>query len=379
MKTELLVRLREIAERVVSLKGACSNEESTKLYLVMPFIGTLGYDFTDPHEVYPEHNADFSQEYPDKVDLVILKDGVPTIAFEVKKAGAPIIDHRGQLARYFNAVPSIRVGVITNGIIYAFYVDSDAPNMMDDDPFLIVDLEKVALGNHDVETLDAIEALTKPVFNPEFISEQAQQKLLKRRLRTFFVEEARAPSQDFCRFALERVGLKYLRSHTIDKHYAPLVVSAFEESLIEPVVRILRERSALEQPDEAEGKASAGSRIVTTERELSIFAFVRRRLSFLVSNERYFDAIERIQYRDYIGHFTVYYEQIKKGRIFDFIEGANGYDRYTFPDPFGEIITSNPRDLDKALLSVFMSRVSELGSQDASVNASTNSRTNRSA
>lgn len=359
---EFHTNLRDIAARAVALKDACANEESTKLYLVLPFIGALGYDYTNPREVYPEHNADFSNEYPDKVDFAIFIGGVPSIAIEVKKVGSPLLDNRGQLARYFNSIQTVRVGIITNGLTYAFYVDSDAPNMMDEEPFLFVDLENLSAGTVDQETLDAIHDLSKPIFNPNAISEQAQMKLLKKRLRSYFRKEARSPSQDFCRLALESAGLKYLRAGTIERQYAPIVASAFEESLIAPVVAALRApKSEIDNSDLKTTRPR--SRIVTTERELSIYAFTKRRLSFLVSGEALFDAVERIKYKDYIGHFVVFYEQIKKGRIFDFSEGANGYDKYTFPDPYGEIITSNLRDLDEALLHTFMMRVQELGGE----------------
>jgi len=373
--SDLQTKLQETAKRAVALKSACNNEESTKLYLVLPFLGALGYDYTNPYEVYPEHAADFDVEYPDKVDIAILRDGIPSIAIEVKKAGTPIDLHRGQLARYFNALPSVKLGIITDGLVYAFYVDSDAPNIMDDDPFLVLDLERIASSNIDVEALDAVSALTKPLFQPQLVAQKAQDKLLKHRLKSWFLEEARSPSQEFCRLALERVGLKNVRSSTIQRHYAPIVLSAFEESLVVPVVSALRSAKDYQQTHQGAAE-SIEPRIVTTDRELSVYNFVRRRLSFLVKNESYFDAIERIQYRDYIGHFAVYYEQVKKGRLFDFIEGADGYDRYIFPDQIGVIITSNLRDLDKPLLSIFVDRVQQLGTRDAS-SSSTATKANR--
>ena len=54
---ELRAGLLAVAKRSVSIMTACSNEESTKLYLVLPFLGLLGYDYANPYEVYPEHAA----------------------------------------------------------------------------------------------------------------------------------------------------------------------------------------------------------------------------------------------------------------------------------------------------------------------------------
>ena len=71
-----------LAKRSVGLMKVCGNEESTKLYLVLPLLGLLGYDYSNPYEVYPEHVADFDPRQPNKVDLAILRDGKPVIAVE---------------------------------------------------------------------------------------------------------------------------------------------------------------------------------------------------------------------------------------------------------------------------------------------------------
>lgn len=360
--TELRSGLMANAKRAVSLMSACTNEESTKLYLVMPFIDLLGYDYTDPREVYPEHAADFSKDYANKVDLAIFKDGVPSIAVEVKKVGADVAESRGQLAGYFNALASVKLGIVTNGIVYAFYVDSLAPNMMDDEPFLTIDLETIAgSGFADEETLDALLTVTKSRFNAAAMAETAHVRLVKRRLRKVFLDEARGPSEGFCRFLLERIGIKSVRAATVERYYAPLVHAAFEESLVLPVVRHLKADQDAQSRNFAANLTQIAQRVVTTERENAIFAYVRRRLAFLVSDEVQFNAIEAVGYKDYVGKFAVYYQSNRKGRLFDFIEGADGYDKFIFPEPFGEIVTNNIYEIDEALRSVFMTRVAELG------------------
>ncbi|MFN3868921.1 MAG: hypothetical protein ACK4MF_07650 [Hyphomicrobiaceae bacterium] len=360
--TELRSGLMANAKRAVSLMSACTNEESTKLYLVMPFIGLLGYDYTDPREVYPEHAADFAKDNANKVDLAIFREGVPAIAVEVKKVGADVAESRGQLAGYFNALASVKLGVVTNGIVYAFYVDSIAPNMMDDEPFLTIDLETIAgSGFADEETLDALLSVTKSWFNPALMAEIAHVRLVKRRLRKVFLDEARGPTEGFCRFMLERIGIKNVRAAAIARYYAPLVHAAFEESLVLPVVRHLKADQDAQSRNFASNLTQIAQRVVTTERENAIFAYVRRRLAFLISDEVQFNAIETIGYKDYVGKFAVYYQSPRKGRLFDFIEGADGYDKFIFPEPFGEIVTNNIYEIDDALRTVFVTRVAEIG------------------
>lgn len=360
--TELRTSLMAHARRCISLMTACTNEESTKLYLVLPFLGLLGYDFTNPNEVYPEHVASFSSDGANRVDLAILRDGLPIIAIEVKKVGAELEDSRGQLAGYFAALPSVRLGIITNGIVYSFYVDATAPNLMDEEPFLSIDLETIAgSGLADEETLEALLAVTKARFDATAMAEQAHVRLVKRRLRKVLLEEARAPTEGFCRFALERIGIENVRAGTIERYYAPLVHAAFEESLVLPVVRHLRADPQAQSRSFGANLAQIAQRVVTTERELAIFAYVRRRLAFLVREEHEFNAIEAVGYKDYVGKLAIYYDSVRKGRLFDFIEGADGYDKFVFPDPIGEIVTNNIYEIDEALRSIFTARVRELG------------------
>jgi hypothetical protein len=77
---ELHARLAAIAERSAAVKSACTNEESTKLYLVLPVIGALGYNYTDPFVVQPEYAADFRDGPQERVDYVIMGEDEPMIA-----------------------------------------------------------------------------------------------------------------------------------------------------------------------------------------------------------------------------------------------------------------------------------------------------------
>ena len=90
-------------------------EESTKLFLILPFLNFLGYDVQNPNEVRPEYSADFAEKYKGRVDFAILDNGNPVIAIECKALGFALRDDRGQLCCYFNAVLTIKMGVIMMG------------------------------------------------------------------------------------------------------------------------------------------------------------------------------------------------------------------------------------------------------------------------
>jgi len=356
-QNELRAGLCAIAKRSVGLMSACGNEESTKLYLVLPILGLFGYDYSNPYEVYPQYSVDPNQ--PNKVDLAVLRDGQPVIAIECKKVSSDLADARDELRTYYNAIPTTKLGILTNGIVFEFFVDSAEPNRMDEDPFLTLDLESVWRNGVSDEVLDALVHVTKPSFDPETIAEMAHVRMVKKRLRTLLIEETNAPSEEFCRFFLLRAGLKQVRKNAIDRYYGPLIKVAFEEALVLPAVQKLRS-----DPD---GKNTSlnlhqiGQRIMTSEHELSIVSYVRRRLAYLVRDEALFSAINRIDYTDTVGKLTVFYANERKGRLFDYIEGAEGFDKFIFPAPYGEIVTKSVLDIDEPLQATFAARVREVG------------------
>jgi len=357
---ELRAGLCALAKRSVAVMGACANEESTKLYLALPMVGLLGYDYSNPYEVYPEHATDVGAK-PSRIDLAIMRDGQPVVGLECKAVGADLREPRAELRAYYDAVPTVKLGIMTNGIVFEFFVDTVVPDAMDEEPFLVLDLETVARNGVSDELLETLIHLTKQNFNPETIAEMAHIHLCKKRLRSLLVAEANAPSEEFCRFVLQRAGLANVRTGTIERHYGPLIKNAFEEALVLPVVQKLRSEAGPEGKFNAVNLHQIGQRIVTTERELAIVAYVRRRLAYLVSEEALFSAIDRIDHKDCLGKLSVYYHSERNGRLFDYVEGNDGIDKYVFPPPFGEIVTNNVLDIDEPLQATFAARVRELG------------------
>lgn len=352
----LQAALNDIATRLSAVKPSCANEESTKQFLVLPVLGALGYNYMDPCVVQPEYVADFREQSLDRVDYVVFRDSQPVIAVECKRLGTDLEQHRGQLRAYYSALRTVRMGILTDGVKFEFFVDSQEPNIMDEEPFLTLDLD--ALGLLSKEVLSALTLTSFSNFQPDLIAELAEAKLISRRLRTILVQEVREPSEEFCRFVLQRIGLKNLRRLSIQTRYGGLVRTAFEEALILPVLDQLRAPG--QTPEEPIMGSTSG--IVTTERELAIYKYIKRRLAYLAKDERHFAAIERVGYKDYLGKFAIYYENIRKGRMLDFIEGPNGYDRFVFPEPFAEVITNAVSDIDEPLRKIFEARVSESGS-----------------
>ena len=357
---ELRAGLCALAKRSVGVMAACGNEESTKLYLALPLVGLLGYDYSNPYEVYPEHAADTAPK-SSKIDLAIMREGNAVVGLECKRVGADLVEPRAELRAYFEAVPTVKLGILTNGIVFEFFVDSVVPNAMDEEPFLVLDLETVSRNGVSDELLETLIHLTKQNFNPETIAEMAHIHLCKKRLRSLLIAEANAPSEEFCRFVLQRAGLKNVRKGTIERHYGPLIKNSFEEALVLPIVQKLRSEAGPEGKFNAVNLHQIGQRIVTTERELAIVAYVRRRLAFLVSEDALYNAIDQIDYKDFLGKLSVYYNNERNGRLFDYVEANDGINKFIFPAPFGEIVTNNMLDIDEPLKVTFTARVREMG------------------
>lgn len=376
MNSAFQQNLIEAAGRIVNFSQSCNNEESTKLFLILPFLSFLGYDPTNPNEVFPEHHADFSEKYRNRVDFAILKDNAAIIAIECKANGCELKDERGQLRSYFNAAKSVRMGILSNGLAWEFYTDSNEPNLMDEAPFLSIDLREIAKGKTQGSALEALNTLRKSSFDPDNIGDAAKRKHVFNSVLAQINEIAEEPTEQFCRLLLQNAGLTHLRQKTLDE-YKDVVQRAFREFVNQTILTRLAlpkseiDESALE-PSFAD---TAPQKIVTTETELAVFRWVQQRLAFLVEDDEHFHEIKNIGFRDYQGKFIVFYAKERKGRLFCFVEGAgNNPYKFIFPDDVqlgrAELVTSSLKDLDDDLLYLFKARVAALrGQADASKSA----------
>lgn len=103
--------------------------------------------------------------------------------------------------------------------------------------------------------------------------------------------------------------------------------------------------------------------IVTTETERAVFAYVLRRLPFLIDREEaLYEKLTHLYPRDYKTRFTVCYKQDRNGRLFNFQEMTQGPKfRFEFPDTSAVLQTDTLGDIDQELLTAYLNRVAELG------------------
>jgi hypothetical protein len=223
-------RIAALATKVTNQAAAIGTEEATKNAFVMPFISTiLGYDVFDPLEVVPEFTADVGIKKGEKVDYAIMRDGEVQILIECKAStGIPKIEHASQLFRYFSTT-NARIAALTNGVVWQFFTDLDAPNRMDAKPFLVLDLLDI-----DDTLLPEVQKLSKASFDLDSIISAAEELKYVGALKREIARQFKEPSDEWIKFFTQRV---YDGTYTarVREQFTALVTKASRQFLTESV------------------------------------------------------------------------------------------------------------------------------------------------
>ncbi|GAA4036706.1 hypothetical protein GCM10023063_22000 [Arthrobacter methylotrophus] len=200
-RMEFAEKLSALAAKVRQQRGGIQTEEAPMNAFVMPFISTiLGYDAFNPMEVVPEFIADVGLKKGEKVDHAIVKDGEIQILIECKKSTEPVkIEHASQLFRYF-AVTNARIAILTNGEIYQFFTDLDAPNKMDAKPFLVLDVNDI-----DDSLIPELQKLSKDVFDLDSIISAAGELKYIGEIKRTLAAQFHEPEDEWVKFLTARV------------------------------------------------------------------------------------------------------------------------------------------------------------------------------
>lgn len=198
---ELLNKLSILASKIRQQGDAIQTEEATKNAFIMPFLSqVLGYDVFDPQEVVPEYVCDLGTKKGEKIDYAIFREGAVQIVIECKKFGEQLnVQHASQLFRYFH-VTNARIALLTNGAQYLFFTDLDAPNKMDEKPFLVLDLLDL-----DESTAPELAKMSKAQFDLSAVISTAGELKYVGQLKRELSAEFTRPSDDFVRFLAGRV------------------------------------------------------------------------------------------------------------------------------------------------------------------------------
>jgi hypothetical protein len=255
---EFAERLAALALKVRNQRDAIQTEEATKNAFIMPFISTiLGYDVFNPLEVVPEFTAYLGLKKGEKIDYAIMRDGEVQILIECKKSTEPLkIEHASQLFRYF-AVTNARIAVLTNGEVYHFYTDLDAPNRMDEKPFLVLDLADI-----DETLLPELMKLTKDVFDLDSIISAAGELKYVGALKRAIAAEFREPTPEWVKLLTRRV-YDGMFTEKVREQFTTLVGKASKQYLNEQVNDRLK--TALGAPAFPSAPTTPSADVITSE------------------------------------------------------------------------------------------------------------------
>ncbi|SNS20346.1 type I restriction enzyme HsdR N-terminal domain-containing protein [Pseudomonas segetis] len=277
---EFAEKLKSLSVKIRQQGASIQTEEATKNAFVMPFIhAVLGYDVFDPSEVIPEYVCDVGTKKGEKIDYAILKAGEIQILMECKKIGELLtLNNASQLFRYFH-VTNARIAILTNGQIYKFFTDLDAPNKMDEKPFLELDLLNI-----DEHAVPELLKLTKTAFDIESIVNAAGELKYVSQIKRFLSGLMSNPDEDFIKFVASRVYDGAV-TQKVRELFAELTRKASVQFLNDQANDRLKSAISGSTPATYEAKDSTSSssepqddidnRIETTEEEIEGFMIVK--------------------------------------------------------------------------------------------------------
>ena len=284
--------IRQLSNRAKNkdFKEKLLTEEATKNALIMPFIQSLGYDVFNPLEVVPEMDCDITKKKGEKIDYAIMKDGEAVLVIECKHWQQQLDNHKTQLTRYFTST-NAKFGLLTNGIEYRFYTDNDKPNLMDETPFLVFNIE--TFKDNELKNL---ENFTKENFNIDSIKSSASEMKymaeLKKGIKNLFED----PDSDIVKiFAKPVYNGKFTES--VLSQFVDLfkrAAASYINDIISERLNKVVEKSEEEQQHKAEdaqaenNDSEKDNEIITTQTEIEAYYIVKSILRSVIDGSRVF-------------------------------------------------------------------------------------------
>lgn len=293
----LKIKLEQLRQRVDGLKEQINTEEATKNAFVLPFIQILGYDIFNPTEVVPEFIADIGTKKGEKVDYVLMQEGEPILIIECKHWRENVEAHNSQLHRYYH-VSKARFGVLTNGIIYNFYTDLEKPNIMDEKPFLTINLDDLKDS-----AIKVLEKFAKNSYDLESILDSAEALKYIKAIRKEFEQEIDDPSDEFIKLFVGKFFKKPLTVNRLSvfKEYTKRAITNSINDLINSRLKNalnINEDIQNEKEVNSIDENNDGPKVVTTEEELEGFQIIKAILREVLP-------AERIAHRDTQSYFGI--------------------------------------------------------------------------
>lgn len=278
--------LTKHVEHVKTLGPHCTTEETTKQALILPFLNLLDFNPFDPTKVKAEYGADFpGVKNNERVDYALFSDGHPVMFIEAKPFSEKLTNHTGQLSRYFNATPGVAIAAITNGREWRFFTDLKNANIMDDSPFLTVDVTN--LTETDPEQLTRFR---HDNFQPDKLKSFAEERIYASIFQGVIENCLRDPDADFVKFVATRSSLapkltsKFIEAmtpivkHSVADAISRMVVSGLSAPLPPVPMPSIQVLTIEESTVECDVVDLLNPKIVTTDNERRVLSIVQAML-----------------------------------------------------------------------------------------------------
>lgn len=303
---DFIDQIQGISQTIKRIQDSIQNEEATKTAFIMPFMQALGYNVFNPMEVHPEFTADIAGLKGEKVDYAIFIDDKPVILVECKHCHENInkLKHCSQLHRYFHTTES-KIAILTNGIHYLFYTDTDKQNIMDEKPFFEFDML-----DYSESSLNELKRFSKSKINQDELLEVARNLLYTKEIKRLMAEQLINPSSDFVKFFVAQVYSGRLTANVLEK-FNEITKQSLKEFINEKITERLKSAmengiditspSISESPEnkiEFKEEEVKDDKIVSMEEELEGFYIVKSILREVINTER-------IKYKDTKRYFGI--------------------------------------------------------------------------
>lgn len=301
-------QIKQFADRISVLKENILTEEATKNAFIMPFIQLLGYDVFNPMEVIPEMDCDLVRKKGDKLDYAIMQEGEPILLIECKHWQQNLDLHATQLQKYFVASKA-KFGLLTNGVVYRFYADLEKENIMDDVPFLEINMETLREAQ-----IEELKKFHKSYFNVDNILSSASELKYMSEIKKVIRAEFTEPSADLVRMLTKRVYEGAVTQKILDQFMAltkRALTSHINDILSERLNIAIQgtdtsveanptiEKVDAPQTEEDTSEDENKPKIITTEEEMEGYYIVKSICREVIDSER-------ITYRDALSYFAIF-------------------------------------------------------------------------
>jgi hypothetical protein len=243
-------------------------------------LDTLGFSPYDPTKVKAEFGSDVpGVKSSERVDYALFCGGVPVMFVEAKLYRENLTNHAPQLSRYFNATQEVTIAAITNGKEWRFFTDLKDKNMMDKDPFLIIDFLNLQPSDP-----AQFSRFRHDQFQPEALRTLTEESAFLASFKDVVKKSVIECDIEFVKYIVSKSTIQRTLTAKFIECVTPIVKQAVAQTMSDMVVNSLstskidpahHEESAEIEDQNADEIDPKNPKIVTTAAERKLFSLIQ--------------------------------------------------------------------------------------------------------